>query len=563
MKKILLLLLFVSIFFSSVGCQFVTDRLLNWESLYGGGHIKGGEDVNIKKPDEARIPYVENFIPFDSSKLLIHRPAMPMYLDGYSYTVYLPDLTSVREISQNVVFDSEDAYSLLQGITTFRGSNYRNTSSYGFPEIQEKKLSLIWEYGIGNIDSWSGVGWTGQPAIVKWSPEVQRIMNMHPMYRDSNATVEVIYGALDGKVHFLDLHSGKTTRPHIDIRFPIKGSVTIDPRGYPLLYFGQGYNQNGRTFGKMGYYIYSLIDNTQLFFLDGIDSRASRNWAAFDSSAIIDRHTDTMIQGGENGLLYSMKLNTSFDITSQSITVDPDITRFHYVQPFGNTLGIENSPAVFKNFVYFTDNGGLMHCVDLNTMKPVWVYDVLDDADSSIVLDVIDETNVYLYSGTELELKREDGFSFIRKFNALTGQLIWENKVRCYFNPGINGGVLATPVVGKFSIDHLVIFTIARTGAGTESGQLIAYDKNSGDMVWSHSMSSYSWSSPATIYDKDGNAYLIQCDTGSRMTLLDGLTGEVLDVLDTGGIIEGTPAVYNNMIVVGTRSQKIIGVKIQ
>ena len=53
------------------------------------------------------------------------------------------------------------------------------------------------------------------------------------------------------------------------------------------------------------------------------------------------------------------------------------------------------------------------------------------------------------------------------------------------------------------------------------------------------------------------------------MRLQDPLTGQVLYELDMGSRIESTPAVFNNVLVVGTRgeygsgeSQKIIGVVI-
>jgi len=48
------------------------------------------------------------------------------------------------------------------------------------------------------------------------------------------------------------------------------------------------------------------------------------------------------------------------------------------------------------------------------------------------------------------------------------------------------------------------------------------------------------------------------------MFLLDGRTGELLDKLALGaGAIESTPAAYGNMIVVGTRGERVVGVKIE
>jgi hypothetical protein len=46
------------------------------------------------------------------------------------------------------------------------------------------------------------------------------------------------------------------------------------------------------------------------------------------------------------------------------------------------------------------------------------------------------------------------------------------------------------------------------------------------------------------------------------MRLLEGTTGRVVSSLKLNGNTEASPAVFNDMIVVGTRSQKIYGIKI-
>ncbi|WP_190014528.1 hypothetical protein [Geosporobacter subterraneus] len=47
------------------------------------------------------------------------------------------------------------------------------------------------------------------------------------------------------------------------------------------------------------------------------------------------------------------------------------------------------------------------------------------------------------------------------------------------------------------------------------------------------------------------------------MFLIEGLTGKVLDCIDLGANVEGSPAVYENMAVVGTRGQKIFGIALK
>ena len=43
------------------------------------------------------------------------------------------------------------------------------------------------------------------------------------------------------------------------------------------------------------------------------DAFALRDWHAYDSSPLVDAETDTLIYPGENGILYTIKLNTVFD----------------------------------------------------------------------------------------------------------------------------------------------------------------------------------------------------------------------------------------------------------
>ncbi|NJD01329.1 MAG: pyrrolo-quinoline quinone, partial [Ruminiclostridium sp.] len=73
----------------------------------------------------------------------------------------------------------------------------------------------------------------------------------------------------------------------------------------------------------------------------------------------------------------------------------------------------------------------------------------------------------------------------------------------------------------------------------------------------------YSWSSPVAIYTKEGKSYLILSDSGGYMNLFEGATGKKLDSLPLEANVEGSPAVYDDMIVVGTRGSKIWGIRIK
>lgn len=460
-----------------------------------------------------------------------------------------------------VSFKKPDEYIKIEGITTFRGNNYRDSASYGFADVNEEKLEKVWSIKIGYIDTWTGVGWNGQPSIIKWDDSLKKIMNILPEKKNKNDLKEVIYATLDGNIYFLDLDDGTKTRNPINVGAPLKGSVTVDPRGYPLLYSGQGVDEVKGKKVQIGFRIYSLLDQKLLYFINGLDKDCLRYWGAFDSSPVIDEETDTLFECGENGILYSIKLNTDFKPLEGTISINPDITKYRYTSPVNSRLGTENSIAAYKNLVYFADNSGTLQCVDLKTLSPVWVRNINDDTDSTGAIEDLGNMEVYLYIANEVDLQGNNGYSYVRKINALTGKLMWEKGYKCTYSEN-NGGALASPIIGKNDIKDLVIFNIAKSYK-TNGGKLIAFDKNTGNEVWTIESDYYCWSSPVAVYTPEGKSYIIQCDSGGFMYLIEGISGKILDKIPLQANIEGSPAIYEDMIVVGTRGQQIWGIKIK
>lgn len=484
---------------------------------------------------------------------------------GYKYSLMKgTQALDTFKADMDLSFGKPEEYSKIAGITGFRGNNYRNSASYGTADVKQQKLEKVWFAKTGYIDSWTGVGWTGQPSIIKWEDGTRKLMNIVPDKKQKSGLKEVIYATLDGKIYFLDLDDGKSTRSPIDVGFPHKGSVAVDPRGYPLLYAGQGINTNGERTGDIGHRIFSLIDQKLLYFINGIDPFAYRKWGAFDGNPLINGKTDTLLLVGENGLFYNMKLNTHFDLSKGTISVSPETVKLRYKNNRSELLGSENSVAVYKNFAYYADNGGMLYCVDINTMEPVWMRSVTDDTDGTVAVEEADSGEVSLYTACEVDIQGVGGSSYVRKINALTGELLWEKSYPCVLNKEVSGGALASPVVGKNEIKDLVIFNISKTKDTPNSmgGKLIAFDKKTGKEVWSLTLQYYGWSSPVDVYTKDGKAYLIQCDSLGNMMLIDAKTGTVLHKINLEANVEGSPAVYDNTIVVGTRGQKIWGIRI-
>jgi outer membrane protein assembly factor BamB len=150
----------------------------------------------------------------------------------------------------------------------------------------------------------------------------------------------------------------------------------------------------------------------------------------------------------------------------------------------------------------------------------------------------------------------------IRKYDALSGKMIWQVDVPCIYQYYINGGALSTPLIGKDDISDLVIFNIALTGS-SQSGKLLALDKATGKTVWERKLASYSWSSPVDLLSQDGKTYGLLCDFSGLMRLFDPKTGKDLDTVSLGGNIESSPAVYGDMIVVGSYAKKLFGIRIR
>lgn len=484
--------------------------------------------------------------------------------DKVKHQVYInSDPVSDYKSQEQIVFGSPEAYDMVEGITTFRGDNYRSGAAFGSRSVVEEKLEIVWSYNeLTSVDpQWPGVGWTGQPLILRWPEEVRKVMNLNSEFKDKDF-VEVIQAALDGNIYFLDLETGKPTRPHITIGFPIKGSPFVDPRGYPLLYSGMGINvlASGKS-TPWKYRIFSLIDQKEIFSFPGKDPITTRAWGAFDSTGLVHAETDTLIQCGENGLVYKIKLNTKFDPNKGEISINPETVKYKYPNIYTSRLGIENSPAIYRDLMFFADNGGMLQCLDINTLKPKWAFNVGDDTDSSPVIEETDD-GVYLYTGNEVDLQGAIGNSTVRKINALTGEQVWSRSYECFNNNTLNGGVLSTPTVGTGDIEGLVIFNITRTG--TEwGGKLVALDKETGKEVWTKTMRYYGWSSPTVFHSDEGKSYMIFCDSQGNMFLMDPKTGETLDTISVERNVEASPAIYNDMVVVGSYAKKIFGVRIK
>lgn len=479
-------------------------------------------------------------------------------------------------IRQEEIHFDGNHYTDLEGIITFRGDNYRSGAAYGIADMESYTMKKAWNVSTGELKKttgkgeWTGSGWTGQPLIIRWPEETRKVMNLYDSKKNKSDLVEVIYATMDGNIYFLDLEDGSATRDKIKLGFPIKGTGSLYPNGTPLYVVGAGDDMgsdSARTF------IVDLIQGKVIYEYGNDDEFSLRtdngNFCAFDSSALFDVATDTLIQPGENGVLYTTKLNTKYD--GASVSIDPsDVVKWNYTtNRTGDDeywLGMESSAVVYDHYLYVCNNGGDLMCLDLNTMELVWSQDILDDSNASPVLEVSQtDGTAYIYISTSLHWtknKKDAGDIPIFKINAATGEIIWKRTYECKTVDGVSGGVQATACLGQNNIDDLVFFNIARTG-GKKHGKLVAIYKATGGEAWSVDLKYYSWSSPVAVYDKKGDGYIILCDSDGNMHLLDGRTGELKDTINLGKNIEASPAVFENTIVVGTRGKKIYAITLE
>ena len=117
----------------------------------------------------------------------------------------------------------------VEGLLTFRGNPSR--SYYGVGPGAETAPAIVRQFpdepmckestDLGVTKVWCGMGWTGQPTIVE---------------RDDRTWA--IFGGYDGHLHFMDVDTGQRILPDVETGDLIKGTPTIDPEGYPLVYTG-------------------------------------------------------------------------------------------------------------------------------------------------------------------------------------------------------------------------------------------------------------------------------------------------------------------------------------
>ena len=441
--------------------------------------------------------------------------------------------------SENPVTIAPDAAQAMKGVTNFRGNAARANAAFGTAPVTAQSLEVLWEHQLDG-----GIGWTGQPLIVQWPSDIRVLMNLYEGMVDRTALKEVIFASVDGNLYFLDLATGEETREAISAGVPLHGTPAVHPAGYPLLIVPMGEpGTTEATARTCGLAIYNLLTRKVVCLIDGVKDAASSPDASFIASPIIDAASSSVVAIGSNGLLNVLTLSPSFD-EARTLTLSPSNISYH-AQIGDEDVIVDSSPAILGENIYYATDGGILRCVNVNTFNCLWAADLESDTDAAIAAA---EDGIYV--GTVSGPGNKGHFS---KFDPATGELLWTSAQ--------NGSIVSSPVIGTGVLDGMVFFTATRDDVST----LCALSADDGSEIWSCSLSAHTVSSPLAVYgspDSGSGAWLIQADGAGTVSLIDALSGSMIGSLELGETIVGSPAAFNDTIVIATESGMAYGISL-
>lgn len=418
----------------------------------------------------------------------------------------------------------------VNGLLTFRGNPTR--TFYGTGPVPRTTPTELWQFprnskmcGLSSDAQgereWCGNGWTGQPAIF-----------------ERQGRTWIITGGYDHHVHFIDAATGERILPDFATGDLVKGSLTVDPNGYPLVYTGSRDN----------YFRVIAFDRDKPTELWRLDAKSVRPYMWNDdwdgAALVID---DYLFEGGENSNIHIIKLNRGYDAIGKA-TVKPRLVFYapgwdaELLKAIGDKdVSIENSVAIYRDTLYFANSGGLVQGWNIsglrNGAKPkrVFRYWTGDDTDATITID--DAGMLYVGVQYERHTQRSKEVGQLVKLDpSKPDPLVW----KVFDNKTGTAGVWGTPALYK----DIAIFD-------TNAGDVLGIDRATGEVRWRFHLKR-TWSSPVVV---DGVLLLGDCtgdlygydvsDTDAEPTQLWSLR--------VGGCIESTPAVWKGVLYLATR----------
>jgi outer membrane protein assembly factor BamB len=501
--------------------------------------------------------------PTTEPKVIDTVPAVPV-IEPFPDTVFasaeklLVQIDTIDKTLPSMLCSLEDSYDNKPGIFTFRGSSSRIPKYCGHLTDDSIQIKVDWVFttrmdatktSVGVFEG--GSGWTGQPLFVNWPDSVVAQFKSNP---DSVCrklhNKEIILTSLCGDLYFIDFETGEKSRPCINIGNVLKGTPALNTDLNGHIYIGHGAKKEA-TFGTQ---VFDLFSHKMINTF-GHDPKAWRGWNGYDSSPV--EAGGFLFRPAENGTLYKYYVGDG-GYTLQSTL------RYSTTQA-KNAPGMESSMAVCRNYGYVGDNSGNILCVNLNTMQPVWHYWNHDDTDASPIVEL--ENGIpYVYTGCEVDRQGSKGFSHFVKLNGLTGDLIWEDTIRChklqYGDKSSDGGMYVTPLLGEGDCEGLIFSSFCEQTSKTYS-EFMAFDKQDGRMMYRLPMKHECWSSPVAFYNDKGEMFIFIGDRAGTVYLIKGKTGEIIASEKVGFNFESSPIVVDNKIIVGSRGNKILKISLQ
>jgi outer membrane protein assembly factor BamB len=421
----------------------------------------------------------------------------------------------------------------VPGIFTFRGNPTR--TFYGLGPVPRLAPVEAWRFprnggGLcGNSTDetgtklWCGTGFTGQPAVFE---------------RDGRTWV--VFGAYDYALHFLDARTGERIIDDFRTGDIIKGTVTIDPDGYPLVYTGSRDNY----FRILSFDQGKPVELWRMSAYDVSPTYWNNDWDA--SALVID---DYLFEGGENSWFHIVKLNRGYDAAGHA-TINPQVV---WTQPswddqlrrdFGATqFSVEGGASIYRDTLYFSNSAGLVQGWDLSRLKdgesPTQVFRFWtgDDTDASVVVD--EEGFLYVGSQYEKHNARSQQVGQMMKLDPSKPDdpLVWSAK-----DQNGKSGVWGTPALYQ----DVVIYDLTQ-------GDVLALDRETGEERWRfHTNGGETWQSPVVV---DGVLVIGDCSGYLHGYDVSDTDADPVHLwsIRAGGCVESTPSVWKGRIYLGTR----------
>jgi outer membrane protein assembly factor BamB len=250
-------------------------------------------------------------------------------------------------------------------------------------------------------------------------------------------------------------------------------------------------------------------------------------------------------------VLYLVDFNTDFDYVVGSLDTSMKYARYTW-KASGQDVkktSVYGSVAMYGPYAYFGDETGIVQCVDVNTLKPVWATRAGDAVESTVALDISADGALSLYTGTLVKNKTGSPAK-IYGYDALSGKELWSMELSdLTYTSAAPVGIVASPIVGQNRLSDLVFFTATN---GTAGSTMYALRKADGSVAWTANFTAPTESSPVAVYNEDGDAWIVQALSDGQLILLDAADGTVLDTLQLDGEVRSSPAVYRDVLVIST-----------